>query len=398
VVVILSFPRDACEVLDAIARALRAYRCWQPLARGLMARLAAGVVRWSALTSSPERDRIAALGFYALAVLLAYLVYQLFRPFLTPLAWAGVLAICFYPTHQRFEQQMGRSLGAFASTAFVALLVIVPMIAAAFAFVSETARLLNEVPQLMTEAPAFAQRLLGAGLSYLPSGNTIDVAALVTESARRVAEYLSERLAAAFQNVVVFLADFVIMIFALFFLFRDAPTLMAAIRRILPLRSEIRERLILQTQALVTASVLASLIVAAVQGLLGGLAFWALGLRAPVFWGVLMAFFCLLPFGAWVVWGPAAIWLLLTGRVVRGLILLGLGAGLVSAVDNILRPLLLSERSEINGLLLLIGLLGGVIAFGSVGLVLGPVLMATAVGLFKAFTFDGEVPRPDPSA
>lgn len=362
-----------------------------------MAPLAPAVVRLNALRSSSEPDRIAALGFYALAVLLAYLVYQLFRPFLTPLAWAGVLAICFYPTHQRFERRMRRGLAAFVSTAFVALLVIVPMIAAAFAFVSQAARVLNEVPQLMTEAPGFAQRLLRAGSTYLPTGATIDVAALVTESARRLAEYLSARVAAAFQNVVVFLADLVIMTFALFFLFRDAPTLMAAIRRIIPLRSELRERLILQTQTLVTASVVASLIVAAVQGLLGGLAFWILGLTAPVFWGVVMAFFCLLPFGAWVVWGPAAVWLIVTGSVARGLILLGLGVGFVSAVDNILRPLLLSERSEINGLLLLIGLLGGVIAFGSVGLVLGPVLMATAVGLFQAFTVEGELPPSRPA-
>jgi predicted PurR-regulated permease PerM len=361
-----------------------------------MAPLAAAVVRWSALPVSPERDRIAAIGFYALAVLLVYLVYQLFEPFLTPLAWAGVLAICFYPTHQRFERRMRRGLAAFASTILVALVVIVPMIAAAFAFVSEAARVLNDVPQLLTDAPGFAQRVLRAGLSYLPTGATIDVAALLTESARRLAEYLSERVATALQNVIVFLADLGIMTFALFFLFRDAPTVMAAIRRIIPLRIEIRERLIEQTQALVTASVVASLIVAAVQGLLGGLAFWILGLSAPVFWGVLMAFFCLLPFGAWVVWGPAAVWLMLTGHVVRGLVLVGLGVGLVSAVDNILRPLLLSDRSEMNGLLLLIGLLGGVLAFGSVGLVLGPVLMATAVGLFKAFTSEGELPPSQP--
>jgi len=348
------------------------------------------------LTSSPGRDRIAAIGFYALAVLLVYLVYQLFEPFLTPLAWAGVLAICFYPTHQRFERRMRRGVAAFVSTTLVALVVIVPMIAAAFAFVSEAGRVLNDVPQLLTDAPGFAQRLLRAGLSYLPSGATIDVAALLTESARRVAEYLSERLATVLQNVVVFLADLGIMTFALFFLFRDAPTLMAAIRRIIPLETDIRERLIVQTQALVTASVAASLIVAAVQGLLGGLAFWILGLSAPVFWGVLMAFFCLLPFGAWVVWGPAAVWLMLTDHVVRGLVLVGLGVGFVSAVDNVLRPLLLSERSEMNGLLLLIGLLGGVFAFGSVGLVLGPVLMATAVGLFKAFTSESERSPSEP--
>jgi predicted PurR-regulated permease PerM len=350
------------------------------------------------LPASPERDRIAALSFYTLVVLLAYLVYQLFHPFLTPLAWAGVLAICFYPTHQRFERRMRRSLAAFMSTALVALLVIVPMLAAAFAFVSEAARLLADVPQLLTEAPAFAQRGLRAGLRYLPDGDTIDAAALLAESARRLAEYLSARVADVLQNAVVFLADLVIMTFALFFLFRDAPRVLGAIRRVIPLRADVRERLIQQTQSLVTASVVAAVVVAAVQGLVGGLTFWILGLTAPLFWGVLMAFFCLLPFGAWVVWGPAAVWLMFTGRVVRGIILVGVGAGIVSAVDNVLRPVLLSDRSEMNGLLLLIGLLGGVLAFGSVGLVLGPVLMATAAALFKAFTAEGELPPSEPIA
>jgi predicted PurR-regulated permease PerM len=340
----------------------------------------------AAVTTSPERERAAALGFYAVAVLLLYLVYQVFRPFLVPLTWAGVLAICFYPTHQRFERRMGRGMAALLSTASVALLVIVPMLAAASAFVSEASRMVDEVPRLLTELPGFAQRWLRTGLRYVPGGETIDAAALLGESARRVAAFVSAQAAAVVQNIVVFVADLAIMTFALFFLFRDAPGLMAAVRRVIPLRADLRERLIEQTRTLVTASVVSSLIVAGVQGLLGGVAFWVLGLSAPVFWGVLMALFCLLPFGAWVVWGPAAIWLMFTGRVVRGLILAGVGVGIVSAVDNVLRPVLLSEQSEMNGLLLLIALLGGVVAFGTVGLVLGPVLMATAVGLFEAFT------------
>ena len=340
------------------------------------------------MTTPPERERLAALGFYAVVVLLAYLIFQLFRPFLAPLAWSAVLAICFYPTHRRIERRFRPGRAALLSTTSVALLVIVPLLAVGSVFVSEASQLLGEVPRLLTAMPGSARRWLEAGLRYVPGGETVDPAALLAESARRAAAFLSSQAASALQNIVAFVVDLFIMIFALFFLFRDAATVMAALRRVIPLPPDTRERLIRQTGALVTASVTSSLIVGALQGIAGGLAFWMLGLSAPVFWGVVMAVFCLLPFGAWVVWGPAAVWLIATGSVGRGLLLAGIGIGLVSAIDNVLRPVLLSERSEMNGLLLLVGLFGGVIAFGTVGLVLGPVLMAGALALFEAFSVE----------
>jgi predicted PurR-regulated permease PerM len=346
---------------------------------------------------SSERERIAALGFYAIAVLLAYLVYELFRPFLVPLAWASVLAICFYPMHLRLERRFRPGRAAGLSTASVGLLVIVPILAVASVFVSEAARLLGEVPELVTAMPGSARRWLEVGLRYVPGGETIDPAAVLGESARRIATFISSQAALVLQNVVVFVVDLFIMIFALFFLFRDASTVMAAIRQIIPLQPEIRERLIHQTGTLVTASVTSSLIVATLQGLVGGLAFWVLGLSAPVFWGVVMAFFCLLPFGAWVVWVPAAIWLIVTGSIGRGLVLAGIGVTIISTIDNVLRPVLLSGRTEMNGLLLLVSLLGGVIAFGTVGLILGPVLMAAALALFEAFTADADAPPATPA-
>ena len=347
------------------------------------------------MATPTERERLAALGFYALTILLAYLIYQLFRPFLAPLAWAAVLAICFYPAHRRLKGWFRPGPAALLSATSVAFLVIVPMLTVASAFVSETSRMLSDVPNLLTDMPGFASRWLQTGLSYVPGGETIDPAAVLGDSARSVATFLSGRAAAVLQNLVLFLADLVIMIFALFFLFRDAPAVMTAIRRIVPLQTEMRERLIQQTGTLVMASVMSSLIVAAVQGLLGGLAFWLLGFSSPVFWGVIMGFFCLLPFGAWVVWAPAALWLMFTGSLVRGIILVGAGVGIVSAADNVLRPLLLSGRSQMNGLLLFISLLGGVFAFGTVGLVAGPVLMAAGVALFDAFSNES---GPAPSA
>ncbi len=348
--------------------------------------------------TSTERERIAALAFYAAAVLLVYLIYLLFRPFLVPLAWAGVLAICFYPAHRWFERRLSRGHAALLSTLSVALLVIVPMLAIASAFVSEAARVLDNVPELLAGMPGSARKWMDAGTRYIPGAESLDLAALLADPARRLAEFVSSQAAGVVHDVALFVVDLAIMLFALFFLFRDAAGVMDAARRGLPLPAEIRERLLQQTRTLVMASVISGLIVAAVQGLLGGLAFWALGLSAPVFWGVVMAIFCLLPFGAWVVWAPAALWLILTGSIGRGIALVAIGAGVVGLVDNFLRPFILSGHSEINGLLLFISLLGGVIAFGTVGLVLGPVLMSAAVALYDAFTIESTPPSSKPTA
>ena len=110
-----------------------------------------------------------------------------------------------------------------------------------------------------------------------------------------------------------------------------------------------------------------------------------LGLTAPVFWGVVMAFCALLPVGAGLVWVPAAIWLLLTGNVGRGITLVIVGAAVIGLVDNILRPALLSGRTQLNGLLVFISMIGGISAFGLLGLVLGPVIMATTIGILDAY-------------
>ena len=133
---------------------------------------------------------------------------------------------------------------------------------------------------------------------------------------------------------------------------------------------------------------IAGFVVAALQGALGGIAFALLGLSAPVFWGVVMAFFALLPIGAGIVWLPTAVWLLFTGSVGRGVILIVVGVGVIGLVDNFLRPMLLSGRTQLNGLLIFVSLLGGISAFGFLGLVMGPVIMATTIGMFDAYTKD----------
>jgi len=188
--------------------------------------------------------------------------------------------------------------------------------------------------------------------------------------------------------------DLVIMLFALFFFFRDGDAILRRLRRVLPFDATFRERRIAEAGELIRASITAGLAVAIVQGTIGGLAFWILQLGAPVFWGVMMVFFALLPLGAWVIWGPVAAWLLLTGQVARGLALIAIGAGVVGIIDNVLRPILLSGRTQMNGLLIFISLLGGLAAFGLLGLVLGPIIMATTISFVDAYASERRESEP----
>jgi predicted PurR-regulated permease PerM len=187
-------------------------------------------------------------------------------------------------------------------------------------------------------------------------------------------------------------------LFALFFFLRDANTIMQEIRRSLPFEDLRRERMIRQTRDLVYASVAAGIVIASLQGLAGGVVFALLGLGAPVFWGVMMGFLAFLPFiGTWVVWVPAAIWLMATGQVVKGVVLAVLGVTIVGSIDNVLRPAILSGRAQMNGLLMFISLLGGVSVFGLLGLVLGPLVTAIVSGLFEAYAGPSDITGPAPA-
>jgi predicted PurR-regulated permease PerM len=203
--------------------------------------------------------------------------------------------------------------------------------------------------------------------------------------ASRIAGLVTEGAGVLARSIVVVVVNVIIMLFALFFFFRDGDAIMERLRRVLPFDPSFREGRIRETAELIKASISSGIIVALVQGAVGGITFAFLGLGAPVFWGVIMAFFSLLPLGAWIVWMPVAVWLLLTGEVGRGIALLAIGAGGISLIDNVLRPMLLAGRTQMNGLLVFISLLGGIATFGLLGLVLGPVIMATAISFVDAY-------------
>jgi predicted PurR-regulated permease PerM len=187
-----------------------------------------------------------------------------------------------------------------------------------------------------------------------------------------------------FRNAIVFVFDLFVTLFALFYIFRDADWIVASFRRLLPFPPAARERILTEARDLINASVTTSLVIAAIYGVVGGVTFAALGLSAPVFWGVVMAFLSILPLiGAWPVWLPATIYLFSIGHLERAIVLLAVAVLIIGVTDYVVRPLLVGKSTELSGLVVFISVLGGVAVFGPLGLVLGPIVVATATSLFS---------------
>lgn len=333
------------------------------------------------------RQRSTTLLFYACIFLLAYLLYQLFEPFLTPLAWAAIFAAFFYSRYKQLEARFGKTGAASMSTAAVALIIVGPLVVVVMAFTQEATQTLGSID--LAAGGSRGLERMQRGWSYLQRqrfGRDIpNLDAVLKMGASRIAGLITEGAGMLARSVAVVFVNVIIMLFALFFFFRDGDAIMRKLRRVLPFDPSFREGRIRETAELIKASISSGIIVALVQGAVGGITFAVLGLGAPVFWGVTMAFFSLLPLGAWIVWLPIAVWLLLTGEIGRGVALLAIGAGGISLIDNFLRPMLLAGRTEMSGLLVFISLLGGIAAFGLIGLILGPVIMATAISFVDAY-------------
>lgn len=333
-------------------------------------------------------ERVTVALFYGFLALLAWLTFSVFQPFLSPLVWASVAVILFYPWHRRIERHMNPELAAGLSTVIVTAILIVPSILAMGEFVRQALTALSTV-----ELSSFVSHLEWLNRVWLwiaerlPGGATINLTTLASEAAQRATSALAEQLGGVLANVVIFVVDLVITIIAMFYFFRDAQSIMKWLRRSLPFAEEQRETMINQAHAMVFVTVASNLAAAALTGAVGGIAFLIVGIKQVVFWGVIMAFFALLPvLGAWMVWVPAAIWLATQGHLGRAIALLAICGAAILVIDNVLRPMMISGRTEMNGLFVLISVLGGIAVFGMIGLVLGPVVVAVAYGMLQAYT------------
>lgn len=329
---------------------------------------------------------------YGAILVLGYLVFLIAEPFIEPLVWSAILAIFFYPLHKKILKRMKPTQGALTSTLGVTLLLIVPALVLLAFTAREALDATGRVQQALAihgQGPSqgITVRLQSWILLHMPASlRAFDLASWLQQGAGKIAAFLGGAFAGLLKNVVTFFVDLFILIFALFFMFRDGAAIERGVRHLLPFDPEIQKDMLEESKELIFASVAVGLLVAGIQGVLGGVSFALVGISAPLFWGVLVAFFSLVPVvGSALIWGPAILWLLFTGHWGKALLVLGICGGVSTVADNIVRPLLLRNRTRLNELLLFIGVLGGLEAFGLLGLVIGPTIVAAAMGIFRVY-------------
>ena len=341
-------------------------------------------------------------GFVALvAGLLAalYICWLMFQPFFNVLLWAAVLAAVFYPLHRRIlERTTKPTLAAAASTLLVILLILLPVTGITVAVVRELSGVATTFQASdhtwANSVPPGVKSLLDRVRPYV----AVDIDA---EYARK---FIAERMqswgsALAASTLVVVggavgaFTQMILVVFTLFYFFRDGDRIRHAVYEIVPLERVQWHDIISRTQEVIAATVYGVLAIAAIQGTLGTFIFWVLGLPSPLLWGVLMFFLSMIPMaGAFLVWVPAAVYLALIGSYGKAGILVVWGLLVIGGIDNILSPRLVGRRASLHELLIFFGVLGGLQVFGVLGLVLGPVMVAVTLALIEMVRQAGQPP------
>lgn len=352
-------------------------------------------------TETTLQKRLGGLLFYGVVILLAYFVYLIFAPFLVPLAWAVVLAVVCYPVYERLERRSRPSTAALACTVGVTLILIVPAVLVMIEFVRQGVEAVQSIQ--FSIASGHLTWLADAWnrlCDRFPSLCTEDVTASVHRYTEEAAGFVAAKVGTILKSTAVFLFHLAVTILAMFYLFRDGNAMVERLRHLLPFDLDQGDRMLGDAKEMIFASVTSSLVVAVAHALVGGSAFAVTGIEAPLFWGVMMGFFSLIPVvGSSLIWLPAAISLIVGGHLGRGIFLIIFCAVILSVVDNVVRPWLISGRAQLGGLLIFISVLGGISVFGLLGVVLGPIIVATTASLLDLYVPrqpDGNM-RPKPS-
>jgi predicted PurR-regulated permease PerM len=319
-----------------------------------------------------------------------YLCWLMLRPFIAVLAWAAVLVVVFHPVHKRLLARTKRpATSALLSCLLVIVTILLPLTLIAFALVHELSsfgqNLQANVSSLLDPNSPVTGRFLG----WL--GQYVDIEQLrsqdfLVERLKGMSGAIAGRTLGFVGGVVGVVIEVFFVIFTMYYLFRDGDRIVNALPDVLPLEREQSERIFARTREVISASLYGVLVIAAIQGTLGGLAFWALGLPSPLVWALVMTLLAMIPMaGAFIVWVPAAIFLAVSGFWVKAIILTVWGTLVIGTIDNFLRPKLVGEKTKLHELFIFFSVLGGLRVFGVLGIVLGPVVLAITLALLDVF-------------
>ncbi len=345
-----------------------------------------------------KREHIFLIFILFLTFFSIYLLYQILSPFLSSIVWAILLAIIFYPLFQKLQHLLKKRevLSALIMTLLVLIVIVLPLTLLMASLASDAIDIYHQVEEMIKtgQLQAYFERIkeipilkwILAGLGQHIDLSQTNPLPLLLNNLNRISTFIFNQTTILLRGFSTFIAGFFFTLLSLYYLFKDGSHLFGRLKEIIPLPSRERDLLIRRFEDMIYATIYGGILIAMIQGVLGGLSFWVLGLPSPIFWGAAMGLLSFIPIGGTaLIWAPAAIILLIGGSVLKGLILLGLGVLVISMVDNILKPLFISTRTNIHPLLLFFAVLGGIQAFGLIGLIAGPLIATLFLTLIEIY-------------
>ncbi|MDB5777159.1 MAG: family transporter [Herbaspirillum sp.] len=348
--------------------------------------------------------------FLALLIVVTIAFGWILLPFYGAVFWGAVLAILFAPFYRKLLIQLRqrRNLAALFSLLLVLVIVILPLTLITVSLIKEAVLVYDNINSGKINFGVYFQQTIAAlprwVVGLLDRFGLSDITALqdtLSKGALQGSQLIAKQALSIGQNTFDFLIGFGVMLYLLYFLLRDGSDLAARIRQAIPLAPAHKRHLFSKFTTVIRATVKGNIAVAAVQGALGGLIFWILGIQGALLWGVLMAFLSLLPaIGAALIWAPVAVYFLATGAIWQGVTLIAFCVVVIGLIDNVMRPILVGKDTQMPDYVVLISTLGGMGLFGLNGFVIGPVIAAmfmSAWDLFSSAQHPDETSRPQQS-
>lgn len=346
------------------------------------------------------KKNIPLIFFLILLFLITAAFFGLIRDYLLACFWAILLSILFHSTYIKFKNRFKQkaNLAASATLLVIILLVVFPILLIGSLVAMESIEffrllesgeidLIKQIESWQNKIPIAQDYLESYGINFNETKDSF------WKSAIQLGRNLAYGAMGVTQNMFSFIVQFFVMLYILFFFLKDGEILVEKMVEILPLGDKQEWKLIHRFANVARATVRGSLVVAIVQGALGGILFWAVGIPGAVIWAVIMTILSLLPVGSGIIWVPASIILIFQGDFLRGFIVLAVGALVIGLVDNILRPILVGRGAKMPDYLILLSTLGGLTWFGLSGFVIGPVIAAFFITCWQMLSeFHSEVP------
>jgi len=353
-----------------------------------------------------KREYLFTALFFTLVAIIFYLAFLVFRPYLASIFWGIILTMVFFPIYKKLSRKIkNNAVSSILMCILIFIIIIGPCIYIGVVLVDETVSAYHNIEKHirsgeyqslmnLTEHHIFIS--LRQRIEQYVDLSELNIPSLILNTLNKIQSFMLSRIGSSIQRFSQFIIDFIFVFLTMYYLFKDGENTVKRFKGIIPLGKEQTDSILNQLKEVLQATMYGGLIVALLQGFMGGLAFLILGISSPVFWGALMALLSFFPLmGAWLVFLPAVVILLIQGYTVKAIILLIWGFGVVSMVDNFLRPYLVSGRTQIHPLILFFSIIGGLQIFGFLGIIVGPMLASTFVVLLNILQNKLHEPNPE---